>query len=184
MVTIRAATVTDAAAISAVQRAAWFAAYDGLVETAIIDQVTTPDNGARVRENFRLRPWQRTLVAVGPAQDGVVGYASFGPERDVQHAAWPPPLTPAGEAGAIAELYALYVHPGSWSTGAGRALMEQVLGKTAAGGFQEIVLWVLEKNARARRFYERAGFAADGGTNVLTNLGGVLEVSYRRTPAA
>jgi len=183
VVTIRAATVADAAAISAVQRAAWFAAYEGIVQTALIDQVTRPDDGARVRENFRLRPWQRTLVAVGPAADGVVGYASFGPERDVQHAAWPPPLTSAGETGSVAELYALYVHPGWWSAGAGRGLMEQVLGKTAVSGFKDIVLWVLADNARARRFYERAGFATDGGTNVLTNLGGVLEVRYRRTPS-
>jgi hypothetical protein len=39
---------------------------------------------------------------------------------------------------------------------------------------------VLADNARARRFYERAGFAADGGTNILTGLGGVLEIRYTR----
>lgn len=32
----------------------------------------------------------------------------------------------------------------------------------------------------ARRFYERAGFAPDGVTNVLTGLGGVLELRYAR----
>jgi RimJ/RimL family protein N-acetyltransferase len=40
---------------------------------------------------------------------------------------------------------------------------------------------VLRDNQRARRFYERAGFAPDGATNVLTGLGDVLELRYRRT---
>ena len=34
--------------------------------------------------------------------------------------------------------------------------------------------------ARARRFYERAGFAPDGATNVLTSLAGVLELRYHQ----
>ena len=34
--------------------------------------------------------------------------------------------------------------------------------------------------ARARRFYERAGFAPDGATNVLTGLGDVCELRYRQ----
>jgi GNAT superfamily N-acetyltransferase len=181
MVTVRAATLADAAAISAVQRAGWFGAYEGIVDTSVIDQVTRPDGGARVRETFRARPWQRTMVACAGGIDArVVGYASFGPERSVASATWPPPVSAAGGAGEIAELYALYVHPGWWSTGTGRALMEQALVRTATSGYGEIVLWVLEENARARRFYSLAGFTPDGAVNILTGLGGVPEVRYRR----
>jgi hypothetical protein len=39
---------------------------------------------------------------------------------------------------------------------------------------------VLRDNLRARRFYELAGFTPDGATNVLTGLGSILEVRYRR----
>jgi len=39
---------------------------------------------------------------------------------------------------------------------------------------------VLQDNQRARRFYERAGFAPDGATNVLTSLAGVPELRYHR----
>jgi len=48
-------------------------------------------------------------------------------------------------------------------------------------GFTAVVLWVLETNARARRFYEVAGFAPDGGEQVET-FGAVplREVRYRR----
>jgi hypothetical protein len=40
---------------------------------------------------------------------------------------------------------------------------------------------VLRDNWRARRFYERAGFASDGATNVLTRLGSVIELRYDRS---
>jgi GNAT superfamily N-acetyltransferase len=195
VVKIRAGSAADAAQIAAVQRETWFAAYADIIAAEVIDRVTVPDDGARVRQSFRTRPRQRMLVATGPdatdpdatgpdatgpGTSEVVGYAAYGPETDVLNAPWPHPLTADGASGRVAELYALYVRPSSWSTGTGRALMERVLARTGAAGYQAITLWVLRDNQRARRFYERAGFAPDGATNVLTGLGDILEVRYRR----
>ena len=189
---IRASSAADAAQIAAVQREGWFAAYEGIIPAEIIDRVTAPDHGARVRQTFRTRPWQRMLVAVAagredatearePPAPGIVGYASYGPETDVLSAPWPHPLTTHGEDGSVAELYALYVRPAWWSTGTGRALMERVLARAAGVGYLSITLWVLRDNRRARRFYEQAGFAPDGATNVLHRLGEVTELRYRRS---
>ena len=186
MVVIRAGSAADAAQVAAVQREGWFAAYEGIIPAEIIDRVTAPDGGARVRQSFRTRPWQRMLVAVaeqerpGKAGARVVGYASFGPETDVQSAPWPHPLSTDGEDRRVAELYALYVRPAWWSTGTGRALMHRVLARTSGAGYRFVTLWVLRDNQRARRFYQQAGFAPDGATNVLSSLGNVIEVRYRR----
>ena len=181
MVVIRAGSAADAAPIAAVQRESWFAAYAGIIPDEIIDRVTAPDDGARVRQSFRTRPWQRMIVATpDDEQAGVVGYASFGPETDMLSTPWPHPLSTDGEDGRVAELYALYVRPAWWSTGTGRTLMQRVLARSAGAGFSSITLWVLRDNRRARRFYERAGFAPDGATNVLTSLAGVLELRYHR----
>jgi GNAT superfamily N-acetyltransferase len=185
---IRSASAADAAQIAAVMRDSWFAAYDGIIATAIIDRVTAPDGGARVRQSFRIRPWQRMIAAIARREDsvpgddgaGIVGYASFGPERDVLGAPWPHPLTPAGSEGLVAELYALYVHPAWWSTGTGRALMNEVLARVGQAGYAGVTLWVLEANDRARRFYGKAGFAPDGARHLLEDLGGVTEIRYRR----
>jgi GNAT superfamily N-acetyltransferase len=174
---IRSASTADAAEISGVQRDSWLAAYEGIIAREVIDRVTAPDEGARVRQVFRLRPWQRTLVAI--TEPGIVGYASFGPELDV-FAPWPHPISPAGQQGQVGELYALYVHPAWWSTGTGRALMDHVLAKVSRAGYPCVLLWVLERNARARTFYERAGFRPDGASHVLEGLGGVIEIRYRR----
>jgi GNAT superfamily N-acetyltransferase len=185
MITIRPGSPADTEAISRVLRASWFAAYEGIVAAEIIDRLTAPTAA------LRPPPWRRTIVAEaepagrGPAEGdpaaapapAVVGFASYGPERDVV-APRPHPLTQRGEAGQVAELYALYVDPGWWSTGTGRSLMGEVLAATRADRYERIVLWVLEKNARARRFYERAGFKPDGSSNVMLELGGVTEVRY------
>jgi GNAT superfamily N-acetyltransferase len=186
VVVIRSASAADAAAIAAVMRASWRAAYEGIIAPEVIDRVTAPDGGARVRQSFRTRPWQKTIVAVAAQpeaprkQDDVVGYAFFGPEQEVLGAPWPHPLSTAGQQGRVAELYALYVLPAWWSTGTGRALMDRVLAAMSAAGYLSVRLWVLRDNARARRFYERAGFAPDGASHALEGLGGVTEIRYRR----
>ena len=190
MVVIRSASAADAAQIAAVRRNSWLAAYEGIISRSVMDRVTAPDGGAQVRQSFRTRPWQRMIAAVaglprqpasaGENAPGIVGFASFGPEQDVLGAPWPHPLTAAGAEGHAAELYALYVLPAWWSTGTGRALMDRVLAKVSVAGYRCITLWVLEDNARARRFYERAGFAPDGAGHVLDALGGITEVRYRR----
>ena len=164
MVLIRSASTADATQIAAVMRDSWFAAYDGIIAPAIIDRATSPDGGARIRQSFRLRPWQRMIAAVarGPAPvvgirnaTEIVGYASYGPERDVLSMPWPYPRTQAGRDGQVAELYALYVHPAT-----------RTLSRT----------WSMS----ARRFYQRAGFAPDGARHVLEDLDGVTEIRYQR----
>ena len=187
---IRAGSAADAAQIAEVRRESWSGAYTGIIADEIIDRVTALDDGARVRQSFRTRPWQRMIVAVPDGEDGedgedgkgsgIVGYAAFGPETDVLGAPWPHPLSTDGEERRVAELYALYVRPAWWSTGTGRALMDRVLARSVAVGYSSLTLWVLRDNRRARRFYERAGFAPDGATNVLTGLGDVLELRYRQ----
>jgi GNAT superfamily N-acetyltransferase len=198
---IRPASTADAEAVALVRRETWFAAYAGIIRAEIIDRVTAPYDAARERAMFASRPWRRMFVAetepaAGTGADAgtlpagpdlaagqvpkIVGYASYGPEQDVNGT---PSLSPA-DAGSpdacIAELYALYVAPAWWSTGIGRALMERVLSDVLGEGYPRITLWVLEENARARRFYERSGFHVAGEKHVLHGLGGVIEVRYDR----
>ena len=61
-------------------------------------------------------------------------------------------------------MFAIYVDPPRWGTGAGRALMTAALARLTERCFPEVRLWVLAANDQARRFYEGAGFALDGAT--------------------
>ena len=180
VIDIRPRSAADSPGIARVRRESWLAAYTGIIDGAIIDRVTKAGGNAADAP-----PNRRTLVAVGGEDPAVIGYAIFGPERTVVSAVSPPvapadPHTPAGRAGGTGELYALYVTPEWWSAGVGRALMDSVLASLRDAGYTSAVLWVLADNARARRFYDRAGFAPDGATNILAGLGGVLEFRYAR----
>jgi GNAT superfamily N-acetyltransferase len=110
----------------------------------------------------------------------IVGYASYGPERGLNGTPRTRRDSPHSRDHRRAELYALYVTPGWWSTGTGRALMHRVLEETRREDYPRIVLWVLAQNVRARRFYERAGFRPQGRSHVLHELGGVTEICYER----
>jgi GNAT superfamily N-acetyltransferase len=86
----------------------------------------------------------------------------------------------ADEAGRVvgfaafddAELHALYVLPERQGRGLGDRLL------AAAGPVG--VLWVLEGNARGRRFYERRGWRPDGTARMAF---GAPELRYRAGPA-
>jgi hypothetical protein len=58
--------------------------------------------------------------------------------------------------------------------------MRETLARLRAHGFGEAILWVLEDNPRTRRFYELAGWWADGDVKEDEWLGAVVrEVRYR-----
>lgn len=175
---IRLATDDDGQAIGRVRREVWFAAYSGILDHDVIDRVTATGGATADPPAYR-----SSYVAVERSADGshaVVGYAACGPERVVDSANPASSLTPAGLAGETGELYSIYVDSGRWSTGAGRALLSAALAALRLAGYRRVVLWTLTANARARRFYQKAGFAPDGATNVLTGLGGVEELRYAR----
>lgn len=82
------------------------------------------------------------------------------------------------------ELMALYVDPSCVGSGVGRALITAARERLRGLGVAGALLWVLDGNARARRFYERDGWMCDGAWRTET-FGGqsVQQVRYRRVPA-
>ncbi|MFF2501972.1 GNAT family N-acetyltransferase [Streptomyces sp. NPDC058067] len=165
---VRDMTDADCEAVARIRVLGWQTAYEGLMPAAHLDAMNVEEETARRRELLARRgPSVGNLVA-GRAGE-VVGWACHGPLRDDD--------VPPGDA----ELYAIYVLPDVLSTGVGRALLEVVLERCAASGHGRIRLWVVEGNARARRFYERAGFSPDGAEDTY-EVDGVLvpEVRYLR----
>ena len=60
--------------------------------------------------------------------------------------------------------------------------MNAALALLAGAGYAQVTLWVLDANSRARSFYEKAGFTADGAVK-LEDRGSfqLREVRYRRS---
>ena len=162
---VRRARAGDAAALGEIHVRTWQAAYE---------HVFGAERLAGMRAARRTQQWRRWLADgvdawVFEAEDGaVVGFVWIGDSR---------------EAVDEGELFAIYVLPESWGSAAGRELM--AVGRAALrAAYPTSILWVLEDNPRARRFYEREGWELDGGRKEDELLGTtVVEVRYRLTPS-
>ena len=78
------------------------------------------------------------------------------------------------------EVFALHVLPSHWGKGAGAALLRTAVAKLGARGSTEARLWVIDGNARARRFYEHNRWQCDGNERQRRIGDGLVrEVRYR-----
>ena len=166
-VTTRPARPEDTDEVGRIQVRTWRAAYTGLLPGSTMDAMDPLVQSASWSRVTRPTSVSRLLVA--ERGDRIVGFAAYGPhrERDLDRTS--------------GELYAIYVEPESWSTGAGHALMDAALHGLREAGWASAILKVLEGNARARHFYEREGWVYDGPTDPFDADGQhVPEVRYRR----
>lgn len=156
---VRRAHPADARAMAEVQVAGWRAAYVELLPDWYLAQLSV-ERRTGVWED--LLPREELQAFVAEDQTGaVVGFASLSPSPDLDA----DPST--------GQLSALYLLPSHWSRGIGRALLSAPVAAARECGFRRLTLWVLTGNRRARRFYEAAGFVADGCEKVEVREGGV-----------
>ena len=151
---IRPMEEADIPARALVHCRAWEETYRGLIPDAVLDSMTPEAVEAAVRA----LPME-TLVAEGP--EGIAGFVCFSPEaRD---------FTARRNTSEIAALYLLRSAQG---LGLGRRLLEAALDHLPPR--QDVVLYVLDKNRRAIRFYESMGFRLTGRTLRQETEGGPM----------
>lgn len=159
--TLRAATPVDAAACGQVHFQSWVETYSGLANDAFWERASA-ERSTEI--------WQQWLdsgldATVAEADGGIVGLAFARDGRDNY----------GFEAVRDRELYTLYVLRSHHGTGIGQALLDAVLPPGTPAQ-----LWVAEHNPRARRFYERNGFVADGAVDSGDSFGGIAAVRMVR----
>lgn len=160
----------DAEAIAETHLAGLRASYGGLIPADVSGDQSL---AARAR-HWRL--WlrrSRAVTLVARVDGAVVGFCALHPNPD------------GDAAGAAAEVVAIFVRPSHWRLGLGRRLGARMMAEAASHGFSDLVLWVLEPNDRARRFYESLGFRSDGKERILSEeaTGDVRDVHYRKSVA-
>lgn len=167
MIQVRQAVGDDAMAVAQAHVRAWQVGYRGLIAQDHLDALRPADRASRYDFDRMDPDGPFTVVAV----DGsvVCGHVTTGCCRDDD-------LPGAGE------VWAIYVDPPRWGTGVGRALLAAGSEQLHRRGHEVAALWVLSGNARARRFYELAGWQCDGAERTDA-IGGhpVHEVRYRRS---
>lgn len=148
---IRPGTSEDAEATARIHVDSWAAAYS----------LRGPSFDQRLDLHRRSPP-----SFVAEVDGDIAGFVGVGRSRDPD---------------ADGELYVIYVDPAHWGSGVGRELIRAGEERMRALGYRHVVLWVLDDNPRARRFYEAAGWRLDGESRPIEFLGQTVpEVRYAK----
>lgn len=149
---IRPATVGDAAAVARIWEAGWRDAHIGNVPDELVQ--------VRTSESFRTRAPERVAdTAVAVLDDEVAGFVMV--VEDL-----------------VDQVFVDQRHRGSGVAGLLLAEAERLV---AAGGHPRAWLAVVPGNARARRFYERQGWADEGAFEHQVQVdGGSISVPSHR----
>jgi ribosomal protein S18 acetylase RimI-like enzyme len=139
-VRLRRATEADAEALGTVHVQAWREAYAGMVPDEVLAGLDPAQRAGMWRTGLG-----RGVVVQLAEQDGViVGFSSGGRQRDAS-------------LSYSSEIHAIYVLRRAQRLGIGRALMAATASDLLAQGHVSAMLWVLEANTAARRFYAALG---------------------------
>jgi len=142
----------------------WRETYPGILPEPMLARMSIAEEAIRWQRMLdRPRAWGGAISFVADQQGSVVGYGSCGEQRSEL-------LRSGGFTGEVSEIYVLRSAQGQ---GTGSALMRAMADALLNRGHRAMSLWVLEKNLRARRFYERIG-----GMPIARKPNRVPEIAY------
>lgn len=164
---IRPATADDAAALARVHVDSWRAAYRDLVPETSLQGFSYQWREECFRESLATGAEETYVVQL---DQQIVGFLTLGASRD-----------PDLDASRTGEIWGIYILPEYWRRGIGKRLADEAESILRSRNYEYAVLWVLENNQRARRFYEAMSFGADGKSKDI-DWGTVLKaIRYAKT---
>ena len=156
-VCIRRAVESDCATICAIDVRSRRWGYRNLLPNDALARLSPEEREPTWRQ--ALSPTSTHRVWIAERESRGEGFNAWGPPRD------------ADVHQLTAELYALYLEQDAAGTGIAHLLLGAALCEMREHGYERAVLWVLEANLRARRFYERSGWAHDGMWKIINRCG-------------
>ena len=169
---VRVATPNDAEVLAKIHVDAWRTAYAGVMPDAYLAKLSLDQKAIEWRERLTTlgdaSPTPRATTLVAERDGEVHGWVTYGPNRD-------PDVNEGGE------LFALNLHPTFFGQGAGLSLLSAAESGLMNFGYREWILWVLQENPRARHFYSKYGYSADGpGKDISFGEKDVHALRYRK----
>jgi len=159
---IREARPGDAEGIARAHTASWRTSYRGILPDAVLARIDVDQRAASWRRTLEDRS-VLTLVAYDTTHRDIVGLCDAGRSRR--------------DPGA-GEVYRMYLEHHARRHGLGREMFEHVTAWLRGQQLRSLVIWVLDNNHHARRFYEAMGGRA--GERVGSTVHGfpVVELAY------
>ncbi|PYZ95037.1 GNAT family N-acetyltransferase [Salipaludibacillus keqinensis] len=143
---IRKATVEDAKGMARVHVDCWRSAYEGILPSDLLNNLSYKDREQRWIKNIPLSTSGGSMTFVVENEEGkIVGFALGGTMRDARL-----------RMKYTGELYGLYVHPNNQQKGFGKKLFESVVHHLVSLHHSSIALWTF-KGHHSCSFYNHLG---------------------------
>ena len=162
---IRPAVPADARPLARVHVDTWRTAYSGIVPPDYLASLSYKDREARWDEYLLPGQFASTTFVAVTRGGGIIGFTSGGPER-------------LGDPAYLGEIYAVYVLQDHQRRGLGNRLFTAMVQQLRRDGFTSMMLWVLEANTPARRFYQSLGAEQVGRRTITIGGADLAELSY------
>lgn len=169
MPSIRKAETSDIPTIAALHIEGWKGAYGGIVDQGYLDSLTVDQ---------RIADWTQWMgsgeseVFVAEEEGKAAGFVVIGRTKT------PPPGSSPIRPSHSGEIYALYLHPDMWRRGIGTALIKHAARELKERKHSAVCLWVLDKNDRAKAFYEKMGGQKIGNKMIEIGPSKLKEICY------
>jgi GNAT superfamily N-acetyltransferase len=160
---IRVATLADADGIARAHTASWRTSYRGILPDAVLERIDVDQRAVSWRHVLQ-DPAVLILVAYDTTHRDIVGLCDAGRTRR--------------SSSYAAEIYRFYLEHHARRHGLGREMFEQVTDWLRAREMRSLIIWVLDNNHHARRFYEAMG--GRPASRVQSTVSGfpVVELAY------
>ncbi len=160
---IREARSADAEGIALAHTASWRTSYRGLLPDAVLDLIDVDQRTTSWRRVLQ-DPAVLTLVAYDTTHHDIVGFCDAGRSR--------------GDSAYAGEVYRIYLEHHAKRHGLGREMFDRVTHWLRTQQLASLIIWVLDGNHPARRFYEAMGGRT--GSRMASMVSGfpVVELAY------
>jgi len=153
---IRNANREDADDLALIYSKSFKTAFKGIVSDELLDDKFSYNKlRGRLNKEITLGTPTNSIMAIDDIHVGMITYVVCKNEEF---------------EGLQADILRIYLLPEYWGRSIGMQLMEWALNDIQTKGCKKAVLWVIEDNVRARKFYEKLGFVHEGETRII-NVG-------------
>lgn len=165
MLRIRYANIKDARTLGEIHSKSWKVAYKGIVTDEILKNITVEKRQVYF-EKALTEKWEEDAIIF--KDNDAVGLICIGKCRD------------ADKTDAFGEIWGIYLLPEYWNMGIDSELINWGINELKKRSYSKVILWVLEENTNARKFYKKVGFKHDGTVREITIGKKLVEYRYEK----
>lgn len=141
---IRLAELTDASSIAKVNTETWKSTYKNIIDDEYLDSLSYEQREHAIKNIINSSSDKKYVFIAEDGTGDVIGFASCGIVRE-------------NDEIFKGELYSIYILKEFQNKGIGKLLYNIAIQKLQENNLFPMIIWVLEENRQARKFYELMG---------------------------